>query len=192
MKILAIAGSKNPEGKTSLCVMSFFLEIAKEHQCETILLTEKKLELCRQCDFNGWGLCRTEGRCVIEDDFEKIVNRIRKADAVVFFTPVYFGDMSESIKCFLDRLRRITRHPQGKNGIYEKPTIGVCVAGGGGGGAVSCCFFMERVLATCGFSVEDMIPCRRQNLSLKSSILTSTGKWFVQQLSLENPEGRNG
>ncbi|MCM8764516.1 MAG: flavodoxin family protein [Candidatus Omnitrophica bacterium] len=182
MKILAVVGSKNPEGKTSLCVNAFFEEIAKECQCERILLTEKKVERCRQCDFNGWGLCRTEGRCVIEDDFEKIVNRIREVDAVVFFTPVYFGDMSESIKCFLDRLRRITRHPQGKNGISEKPAIGVCVAGGGGGGAVSCCFFMERVLATCGFSVEDMIPCRRQNLPMKSRILASTGKWFAQQL----------
>ena len=189
MKILAIVASKNPEGKTSLCANAFFEEIANKHQCEKIILTEKKLEHCRQCDFNGWGLCRTEGRCIIEDDFSQIVERIRDANGVVFFTPVYFGDMSESIKCFLDRLRRISRHPQGKNGIDGKPAIGICVAGGGGGGAVSCCFFMERVLTTCGFSVEDMIPCRRQNLQLKSRLLASTGKWFVEQISAEKPEG---
>lgn len=185
MKIVAIVGSKNPEGKTSLCVNSFFSEISKQHECEKIILTEKKIERCIQCDFNGWGLCRTEGRCVIEDDFREIVEKIRKADGVIFATPVYFGDMSESIKCFLDRLRRISRHQDGKTGISEKPAIGICVAGGGGGGAISCCYFMERVLATIGFVVEDMIPCRRQNLQLKSKILTMTGKWFVENLYVE-------
>lgn len=183
MRILAIIGSRNVEGKTSLCVNAFFQEIKAQHQCEKLFLTEKEIRMCRQCDFNGWGQCRTEGSCVIDDDFSQIVEQIKKADGVVFATPVYFGDMSESIKCFLDRLRRISRNPQGKEGIADKPAIGICVAGGGGGGAVSCCFFMERVLSTCGFLVEDMIPCRRQNLIVKSSVLGLTGKWFVDQIS---------
>ncbi|MGB9642681.1 MAG: flavodoxin family protein [Candidatus Ratteibacteria bacterium] len=185
MKILAIAGSKNPEGKTSLCVNSFLEAIKQNNECEKILLTHMKIENCRQCDFNGWGRCRTEGICVIEDDFQSIVEKIRQTDAIVFATPVYFSDISESMKSFLDRLRRITRHQAGKTGIEGKPAIGICVAGGGGGGAVMCCFFLERILAGCGFVVVDMIPCRRQNLQMKSQILNLTGKWFVEHVSSE-------
>ena len=64
------------------------------------------IERCRQCDDDGWGLCRREGRCIIEDDFAGLVDKIARADAVVFSTPVYFSDLSESMKAFLDRLRR--------------------------------------------------------------------------------------
>ncbi len=183
MKILAISGSRNPEGKTSLCVDAFFREISDKVDFEKIFLTEKKIEACRQCEFNGWGLCRTEGRCIIEDDFAEIVRKIKESNGIVFATPVYFGDISESMKSFLDRLRRITRHQAGKSGIAEKPAVAICVAGGGGGGSVSCCFFLERILSNCGFSVEDMIPCRRQNLGLKSTVLSITGRWFIQLLN---------
>ena len=183
MKILSITGSRNPEGKTAYCVKSFLKGVA-DAGCESsnIFLVEKKIDRCRQCDFNGWGQCRTEGRCIIEDDFASIVEEIRKADGIVFATPVYFGDLSESMKSFLDRLRRITRHQQGKMNIEGKPVIGICVAGGGGGGAFSCSFFLERVLATCGFSVVDIIACRRQNLQLKNQILVMTGQWFVNHV----------
>ena len=185
MNILGLTGSRNPEGKTGLCVKALFDGAGKDHQCEQIFLTAKKIERCIQCDFNGWGKCRTEGICTIEDDFHSIVEKIRQADAIVFATPVYFSDISESMKSFLDRLRRITRHQAGKTGIEGKPAIGICVAGGGGGGAVMCCFFLERILTGCGFVVVDMIPCRRQNLQHKSQILGLTGKWFVEHITTE-------
>ncbi|MCX7705338.1 MAG: flavodoxin family protein [bacterium] len=182
MNILVIIGSRNPEGKTVLAADAFCRGFEEKGVAEKIILVEKKIEGCRQCDISGWGLCRKEGRCVIEDDFTSIVEKIKQVDGVVFATPVYFGDMSESMKCFLDRLRRISRNEQAKIGIAEKPVIGICVAGGGGGGAVSCCYFMERVLMSCGFVVEDMIPCRRQNLEVKQRVLFLTGQWFARYL----------
>lgn len=182
MKLLVIIGSRNPEGKTALAADAFCRGFGETNCTEKIFLVGKRIERCRQCDISGWGLCRKEGRCIIEDDFASIVEMMKQANGFVFATPVYFGDMSESIKCFLDRLRRISRNEQARTRVAEKPVIGICVAGGGGGGAISCCFFMERVLATCGFLIEDMIPCRRQNLELKNTILINTGKWFAEQL----------
>ena len=127
------------------------------------------------------GLCRSDGRCVIEDDFAALVKKIGGADAVAFATPVYFSDLSESLKAFLDRVRRITRHEAGKAGITEKKALGVCVAGGGGGGAPRCCGELDRTLATCGFDVIDMVPVRRQNLDNKVTVLEVTGKWLAGQ-----------
>jgi len=38
----------------------------------------------RQCDKEGWGICQSENRCIIEDDFDLIVAKLTTADAVVF------------------------------------------------------------------------------------------------------------
>jgi multimeric flavodoxin WrbA len=146
-----------------------------------VFLPTLKIERCRQCDDNGWGLCRKEGRCVINDDMGGLVEKIKEADAVVFATPVYYSDLSESLRAFADRLRRICTHEAGRVSIKGKPAMGVCVAGGGGGGAPACCVRLEKVLATCGFDVVDAIPVRRQNLKVKLQALELAGQWLASK-----------
>ena len=116
---------------------------------------------------------------MIDDDFAMLVQRIREARAVVFATPVYYGDLSESLQAFLNRLRRICTQERGREGIAGKPALGICVAGGGGGGAPSCCVSLEKIIGTCGFDVVDMIPIRRQNLDIKLEQLRLSGQWFA-------------
>lgn len=183
MKLVAISGSRNPEGQTARAANAF-LQGAKTdgNQSELIFLPQINIERCRQCEDNGWGICRTEGRCTIEDDFASLVDKIKQADAVVFTTPVYFADLSESLRAFLDRLRRTCMHEVGRDRIAGKPVVGVCVAGGGGGGAPSCAFSLDRVLSRCSFAVADMILARRQNLEMKLDILRATGKWLAAQV----------
>jgi len=137
--------------------------------------------MTRPAGDGGWGICRTEGRCVIEDDLARLVDLIRDSDVVVFATPVYFSDLSESLRAFLDRLRRTCMHEAGKRGIAGKPALGMCVAGGGGGGAPACAINLEKIPGTCGFDVVDMIPVRRQNLDLKVDVLRETAEWLVGQ-----------
>ena len=134
MNILAVLGSRNPQGQTARAVGAL-LAGAGSKSARQVFLPECKIERCRQCDESGWGLCRSEGRCVIDDDFAGLVASIKSADIVVFATPVYFGDLSESMRAFTDRLRRVIRHSEDKSGIQDKISIGICVAGGGGGGA---------------------------------------------------------
>jgi len=95
---------------------------------------------------------------------------------VVFANPVYFGDLSESLRAFLDRLRRTARHENGKRICQDKPAVGICVAGGGGGGAPGCTQSMEKVLGTCGFNVIDVFAVRRQNLEAKKEVLALAGR----------------
>lgn len=184
MKILALLGSRNSKGQTARASESLLIGAKnKGAECEKIFLPTMKIERCRQCDENGWGICRTEGRCVIEDDLSILIDKIRGADLIVFATPVYFGDLSESIRAFLDRLRRTCMNQNGKEKIAGKKAIGICVAGGGGGGAPSCAVSLERVLGTCGFDLFDIVPVRRQNIEMKTGILELTGKWIVDNLS---------
>lgn len=177
MSVLFISGSRNPEGQTAQAMNAYAAGVADGgSKCEMVFLPELDIQRCRQCDENGWGICRTEGRCVIEDSFAELVEKIRNSDAVVFATPVYFADLSESMKAFLDRLRRTCMNENGKSGIAGKAAVGICVAGGGGGGAPSCCTNLDRVLSICGMSVEDMHPVRRQNLNYKLMQLETAGK----------------
>jgi multimeric flavodoxin WrbA len=181
MNILAILGSRNTEGQTARATGALLAGTGSEN-AEQVFLPKCNLERCRQCDERGWGLCRSEGRCVIDDDFADLVEKIKAADAVVFATPVYFGDLSESMRAFTDRLRRVIRHAQDKRGIQDKIAVGICVAGGGGGGAPACAVSLEKVLRTCGFDLVDLVPVRRQNLDMKERVLEITGQWLATQI----------
>jgi len=179
MKAIVILGSRNPEGQTAQAAQAFVEGFKTTGGVtEQYFLPPKTIERCRQCEDSGWGLCRSEGRCTIDDEFAGIVDNIRKADSVIFATPVYFSDISESLRAFLDRLRRICQHPSGKIELDGKPAIVICVAGGGGGGAASCVVSFEKILSHCGFDLLDIIPARRQNLDMKLSVLKTTGQWL--------------
>jgi NAD(P)H-dependent FMN reductase len=186
MKILVLSGSRNQQGKTAQAIEAICKGAKKTGgKTETIFLTEKKLERCRQCNPDGWGICRTEHRCIIEDDFASIVEKIKAADVIVFANPVYFRDLSESMRGFLDRLRRIrfTGGPpptQGRSPTSSAtPAIGLCYAGGSGFGTISALVSLEKIVQECGFDIVDMISVRRQNLVVKLPMLELTGEWLT-------------
>lgn len=195
MKILVLSGSRNRQGQTAKAIDAVCKGVKKGGgTTETIFLTEKNLERCRQCNPDGWGICRSEHRCIIEDDFPAIVKKVKAADVVVFANPVYFGDLAESLNVFLERYRRIRfmlgmpmmpgmpgrpGMPPAGQGAPAIPAIGICYAGGSGNGTVSCSFFLERILQMAGFDVVDMIPLRRQNFDMKLPHLEHVGAWLA-------------
>jgi len=180
MQILVLSGSRNPQGKTAQAINAVRRGItAAGGESECLFLPELKLERCRQCEADGWGLCRKEGRCIIEDDFPSLVEKIKSSAVVVFANPVYYGDLSESMRGFLDRLRRIRFRRNAPVLPAGIPAIGLCYAGGSGNGAPNCCASLERVLQMCGFDIVDMVPLRRQNLDVKLPVLELTGRWLV-------------
>jgi multimeric flavodoxin WrbA len=180
MNLIVISGGRNPEGQTASAAKALLAGArAAGAEGEIIHLPGLALERCRQCDEAGWGLCRQEGRCVIEDDIHDLIARIESSDAAVFATPVYYSDLAESLRALLDRLRRTTTNEAGKRRVAGKVAVGVCVAGGGGGGGPACAVSLEKVLRTCGFDVVDLVPARRQNLGFKLGVLEATGRWLA-------------
>jgi multimeric flavodoxin WrbA len=191
MKCLIISGSRNPDGRTAMLINALCKGIESGGgETEVLFLPNMDIQVCRQCNEDGWGICRDENRCFVKDDFSTIVEKINDADVTVFATPVYFSDLSESMKAFLDRLRRvksrIPRQPVAPNAPMTGPfnndegpiAMGLCYAGGSGNGTTSCCMNLERTLMVCGFDVVDMLPARRENLDNKLIIAEQTGKWL--------------
>lgn len=182
MNVLCLSGSRNPAGQTARAAEALLQGVREAGgSADIVFLPSLRIERCRQCDAGGWGSCRPEGRCVIDDDFTGLLEKMRAADALVFATPVYFSDLSESLKAFLDRFRRVSLNADGRRGIEGKPAVGICVAGGGGGGAPMCAMLLDRTLATCKLNVVDMVLARRQNLEMKLGILPDIGRWLVGQ-----------
>jgi multimeric flavodoxin WrbA len=179
MQVTVFSGSRNREGRTAKAIEAIRKGVAKAGgDSECLFLIEHNLEMCRQCDSDGWGDCRREGRCIIEDDFSSLVDKIKASDVVVFATPVYFQDLSEIMRCFLDRLRR-TNFRMTDRPLQNISAVGLALAGGGGGGATACCANLDRILQMCGFDIVDMIPLRRQNLEAKLPALELTGEWLA-------------
>src|SRR5271157_5965856 len=101
MQILMISGSRNREGRTARSIGAIGQGFIKAGgNSEYIFLPELNIERCRQCDPDGSGVCMREHRCIIEDDFASIVTKLEAADLVVFASPVYFIDLSESLRAF--------------------------------------------------------------------------------------------
>lgn len=180
MRIVVISGSRNPEGQTARATTALVNGAAAEGAViDQHYLPALRLERCRQCNADGWGDCRAKGACIVDDDFAMLVEAVRGADAVVFATPVYFSDLSESLRAFMDRLRRICRHDDGKRGIAGKATFFLCVAGGGGGGAPLCAGHFESIARNIGLNLVDSALARRQNLEMKLPLLHATGRWLA-------------
>lgn len=72
--------------------------LAAGHQAEKVCLYDKTIGFCTGCL-----ACQKTKRCVVHDDADDIVRRMRDADVLVFATPVYFYEMCGQMKTLLDR-----------------------------------------------------------------------------------------
>jgi multimeric flavodoxin WrbA len=180
MKVLAIQASVNLKGLTSSLAQAA-LEGAKEAgaEVELINLNQMTVASCQVCG-DGWGRCYKEGFCIQEDDFQEIRNKANEADALVFSTPVYFSDISEPARNFLDRWRRCEWPHEDKSVIAGKPVIGIASAGGSGGGAVKCLQSLENYFIWLRLKTFDLVPATRFNKEWRLEGLKAAGRALVQ------------
>lgn len=180
MKVLAIQASANKDGLTASLAQSA-LEGAKSAgaKIEIIHLNTKNVNCCRVCG-DGWGKCYEDGQCVQEDDFQAIRAMIDAADALVFAVPVYFHDISESARSFLDRWRRCEWPHEDKSQIKGKPVIGIAAAGGSGGGAVRALQSLESYFVWLRLKPFDLVPATRFNREWRLQGLKESGNALVE------------
>ena len=174
MKIVALQTSPRKDQLTASlaeAVLGGYEE--KGGEVELIHINHMDVKTCIACE-DGWGICR-DGDCILEDDFEAIRKKMGEADAVVFATPVYWHDLSESAKTFLDRLRRVEAF-SGRHTCEGKKVIGITAAGGSGNGAVKALLNLEDYLRRLGFEIFDLVPVTRFTRDHKLSMLIEAGR----------------
>jgi multimeric flavodoxin WrbA len=168
MNILVLSSSPNTTGLTANCAQTAVQAIrAAGHQAEEIRLNDLHICTCQACN-NGWGTCNSEGKCGQDDDFEALHQRVKAADGYVLVTPVYFGDVSESMRAFLDRIRRCERAlGERPAGLTGRPVLAVAAAGGSGNGTVHCLDTLERWATHVGARKWDFIGVTRAIIGFK-------------------------
>jgi multimeric flavodoxin WrbA len=101
-------------------MVSALLKGAEEAGAETeqVFLAEKDIRYCRGCH-SCWK--ETLGKCVIQDDMAGVLSLVAGASIFVLATPVYFGNVSGTLKVFMDRLTVIGSPHTQKSGAETGP-----------------------------------------------------------------------
>ncbi|MDL2229881.1 flavodoxin family protein [Treponema sp. OttesenSCG-928-L16] len=108
MKVIAINGSPHKDGAVhnSMTVLGGELEKAGI-EVEQIHIGNKPIRGCMACQ-----KCRELKRCVFNDDAVNLcIDKIEAASGLIVGSPVYFGNIAGTLKCFLDRF------------FYAKPAL---------------------------------------------------------------------
>ena len=166
MNYLIISGNPKTDG---LCdsVMKQIQSGAKDGGAHVEVLTAGELGRCRVCG-TGWGTCREQHRCAFGGDgFDDAQAMVKKADQICLITPVYWSEMAESLKCFLDRLRRCEFGQTGA--LSGKQVLLVASPGGSGNGALFCLEQMDRFCRHTGAVIFDYVGINRWNHDYKSA-----------------------
>ncbi|MBR6521925.1 MAG: flavodoxin family protein [Oscillospiraceae bacterium] len=167
MRTLIVSATPKTEGHSAeLTAIAAAAAERAGAECQVLRLDELKLEACKMCG-DGWGVCRDKFRCAFEaDGFDKVQEKLAWAEAVVLITPVYWWECSESMKIFMDRVRRCegSRMFHGMNDqslLWQKPFVMVACAGGSGNGTLSALDQMDRFVCHCGGKFFDHIALNR-------------------------------
>jgi multimeric flavodoxin WrbA len=122
MKIIAVNGSPRKD-KNTATMLKKALEGAKFAGAETKLVHLYDLKFqgctsCFACKLKGY---KNPGLCAVKDDLKSLFQEIRKADAVIFGTPIYFMNMSGEMLCMLERMEfAALSYNEGQDTVYPE------------------------------------------------------------------------
>ena len=141
---IIITASPNSGGLTAACGSAALEGItAAGGTAKVYDISAAQLKPCRICG-DGWGICRDNGKCVINDILPELRAAINDAEGVMLVMPVYWGQPSERMKYFLDRFRRCEAFNQSGGAVFGKNVHLIAAAGGSGNGTAQCLDEMER------------------------------------------------
>lgn len=98
-KLIAIYGSPRKNGNTSL-LLQYAVKGARQWgaDVEEVVLRDLKMSPCLEI----YG-CKTSGRCVIQDDFQKVYDQIVESQGILLASPIFFYAVSAHTKILMDR-----------------------------------------------------------------------------------------
>lgn len=100
MKVLMISGSPHKKGCSRLALDEMAKVFAAEGiETELIEVGAGPVSGCTAC-----GVCRTKGRCVIDDAVNEAIDKLAAADGLIVATPVHYASPAGALLALLDRM----------------------------------------------------------------------------------------
>lgn len=115
--VLIVLGSPRRKGNSAVLAEEVAKGAKKEGaKVETLYLHGMTIRPCSACEACQASLKKN---CVIDDDMKALYGKIRRADAIVYATPVYWFTMTAQMKLFVDRCYAlgITREVKTETGV---------------------------------------------------------------------------
>ena len=99
IRIAALYGSPRRNGNTS-ALMRQAVEGARQAgaSIDEIQLRDLRISPCLEI----YG-CKTSGRCIINDEFHEVLDKVTSSDAIMLSSPIFFYTVSSHTKIFMDR-----------------------------------------------------------------------------------------
>jgi len=121
MNVIAINGSPRAEGNTYQAIKIVSDELEKEGiSTEIIHIGNKNIRGCVAC---GGCFENKDEKCLINDEVNDIMQKMKAADGIIIGSPVYYASIAGTMKCFLDRAFYVS----GTNGNLFRHKVGASV-----------------------------------------------------------------
>jgi len=132
MKVVAFNGSPRKEGNTYEAIKLVAEELQREGiEVEIVHIANKEIKGCTACN-SCFKSCNEA--CIINDEVNQWIQKIKEADGIILGSPVHFSEMSANMKAFLDRAfyvnsanKSLFRHKVGASVVAVRRAGGVPV-----------------------------------------------------------------
>ena len=108
MKAVTLITSSHRNGYTKQIVDRLTIGIKDNGGTnEVLFMDDYDIKYCTGCR-----ACQKGGGCVLDDDYNEIIDKIRQADYFIFTAPVFYNDIAGHSKMFLDRIGSCNYEPE--------------------------------------------------------------------------------
>jgi multimeric flavodoxin WrbA len=122
MKVVAFNGSPRENGNTAQAIRTVFVELENQGiQTELVHIGGKKLQGCIGCRKCFQTLDRQCSNT--DDEMNSYIEKMDEADGIIIGSPVYFGNVTASVKALIERGGYVAR----ANGDMLKRKAGAAV-----------------------------------------------------------------
>lgn len=106
MKVVAFNGSPKKDGNTYHAIKMVAEELENEGiDVEIVHVGNKVIRGCLACN----GCVRNQNeKCVINDEVNEWIQKMKEADGIIFGSPVHYASVGATMKAFLDRAFYVT------------------------------------------------------------------------------------
>ncbi|HVJ48728.1 flavodoxin family protein [Desulfitobacterium sp.] len=103
-KVLLLSGSPRPEGNTFQVLQECLKVIESQGvEAELFSLAGRKIQSCIAC-----GKCAELKKCILKDDVNEIIEKLRSAQGFIVGSPVYFGTARGDLMSVLQRIGMVS------------------------------------------------------------------------------------
>jgi multimeric flavodoxin WrbA len=119
MNAIGIVGSPRRDGNTETLTRHALTSVAAEGiTVELLSLAGLDIRPCTACD-----ACRSEEMCPIEDDFWPVYVKMKRAQAIILASPVYYGSATALMKALMERAGYVSRTTRAFAGKVGGPLV---------------------------------------------------------------------